>query len=298
MKGYKAFGEDLTCRNFKYKVGKTYSIDEEPVLCEIGFHFCKKLADCYMYYPIHESTRICEVEATGDIVEDSSGKCVTNKITIVREITDPDTVKCNLGKDNTGYFNIGDRNPGNYNTGNENSGICNTGCWNDGSENAGDHNSGCDNTGNYNYGHWNSGHYNKGDHNTGLCNIGKNNVGDFNFGDGHVGCFCLNSNQKIQLFDEETDWTIDTWRNSSAFNILHHVLLNPYDKDVKQKIWDDIPIVSRYIIYLLPNFDMNKFELCTGLHVNTEEYEFFLENKDSKVQEVLNIGCAEYIKYL
>lgn len=308
MKGYKAFGENLKCRDFQYEIGKTYSIDEEPVLCKIGFHFCKTIPDCYNFYPLHESTRICEVEASGDIKEGlGGGKFVTNKITIIREITDPDKVKCNLGRDNIGYFNVGDRNLGKYNTGNENRGVCNTGHQNNGSENTGDNNTGCNNTGNYNSGSYNSGYYNYGNYNAGVGNIGNHNVGDFNFGDWNAGCFCLYSDQKIQLFDEETDWTIYIWRNSPAYKILSGVLLslvkhnqNQYDKDIRQKLWDDLPIVERFIVYFLPNFDMNKFELCTGLHVNAEEYRIFLENKDSKsmsdVQEAFNIGYVEYLK--
>ena len=43
MKGYKAFNGDMTCRGMKYEVGKTYKINEEPVCCKIGFHFCKNI---------------------------------------------------------------------------------------------------------------------------------------------------------------------------------------------------------------------------------------------------------------
>lgn len=38
MKGYKAFNKGLTCRNFKYEVGKTYE-EQELGLCRKGFHF-------------------------------------------------------------------------------------------------------------------------------------------------------------------------------------------------------------------------------------------------------------------
>ena len=47
VKGYKAFNPDWTCKKFKYEVGKTYEMNEMPVICERGFHFCENLADCF-----------------------------------------------------------------------------------------------------------------------------------------------------------------------------------------------------------------------------------------------------------
>ena len=38
IKGYKRLNLDMTCRNFKYKVGKTYKIPEEKLkICGKGF---------------------------------------------------------------------------------------------------------------------------------------------------------------------------------------------------------------------------------------------------------------------
>lgn len=96
MKGYKVFNNDLTCRGMQYEVGKEYVYDGKPIPCRQGFHFCETIADCYECYPMSGDTRICEVEATGEIAKDGA-KRVTNVIKILAEIT------CdNLRKGNTG----------------------------------------------------------------------------------------------------------------------------------------------------------------------------------------------------
>ena len=86
MKGYKAFNSDLTCRGMQYEVGKEYVFDGKPIPCRQGFHFCETIADCYEFYPMSDDTRICEVEATGEIAADGV-KRVTNVIKILAEIT-------------------------------------------------------------------------------------------------------------------------------------------------------------------------------------------------------------------
>ena len=120
MKGYKAFNNDLTCRGMQYEIGKEYVFDGDPIPCRQGFHFCETIADCYEFYQMSDDTRICEVEATGEIAEDGV-KRVTNVIKILAEIT------CdNLRKGNTGASNSGYRNSGDWNSGDRNSGVFNT----------------------------------------------------------------------------------------------------------------------------------------------------------------------------
>ena len=82
MKGYKAFDKDLKCRDFQYEIGQTYEIDGEIECCERGFHFCLNIADCYKFYKESEDTRICEVEAIGEIKTEDDIKYCTNKIKI------------------------------------------------------------------------------------------------------------------------------------------------------------------------------------------------------------------------
>ena len=125
MKGYKAFNNDLTCRGMQYEIGKEYVFDGEPIPCIQGFHFCETIADCYEFYPMSDDTRICEVEATGDIAEDGV-KRVTNVIKVLAEITCDNLRKGNTGASNSGYRNSGDSNSGDWNSGNWNSGVFNT----------------------------------------------------------------------------------------------------------------------------------------------------------------------------
>jgi hypothetical protein len=96
MKGYKVFNSDWTCQDFQYEVGKTYEMDEEPIICKRGFHFCQKLKDCFYFYPFNKDLiKIAEVEALGEMDEDLcdvATKYCTNKIKIIREIRFEDLI--------------------------------------------------------------------------------------------------------------------------------------------------------------------------------------------------------------
>lgn len=87
MKGYKGFNSDLTCKGFKYEIGKTYEMNERPIICEKGFHFCYSLKDVLPNYPLHKKHTFCEIEACGDVVSDEFyKKCCTNKIKVLRKL--------------------------------------------------------------------------------------------------------------------------------------------------------------------------------------------------------------------
>lgn len=88
MKGYKCFNIDWTCRGFQYQIGESYEIEDKPICCQKGFHFCTNLIDCFSYYPFCEETKVAEIEAYGEISEaknKDSKKC-TNKIKIIKEL--------------------------------------------------------------------------------------------------------------------------------------------------------------------------------------------------------------------
>ena len=119
MKGYKVFNKDWTCRRFQYEVGKTYEMKEDPVCCERGFHFCKRLVDCFNYYNFCSENKVAEIEAAGAIDDyGNEEKYCTNKIKIVRELSWHEVLDLvNVGKDNTGNRNSGDWNSTDFSTG-------------------------------------------------------------------------------------------------------------------------------------------------------------------------------------
>ena len=275
MIGYKAFNKDLTCRGFRYEIGQTYSMEESPVPCERGFHFCESIAETYNFYPTEDATRICKVEALGEVATDDEKKYCTNKIKILEEITEDWERKGNSNSSNSGYCNSGDSNSGDSNSGDSNSGNWNSGNSNSGDLNSGNRNSGDMNSGDLNSGDWNSGDWNSGDWNSGLFNTEKN--------------------PKLKMFDKESDWTIEDWYSSDARDIMNTCpytysdFINESDmteeekdnhpeyktiggfvktfvatKEDKEKWWNDLSDTDKNVIRALPNFDFDKFRQCVG----------------------------------
>ena len=85
---YKGMEFDMTCRDFKYKIGKTYKTDKVK-LCECGFHACLNPRDVLDYYPKNNS-RYFKVKLSGEITkcDKSDTKVAATEITILEEITD------------------------------------------------------------------------------------------------------------------------------------------------------------------------------------------------------------------
>jgi hypothetical protein len=90
MKAYKGFNSDLTCRGFKYEVGKEYEMSDPVEVCSRGFHACENPLDVFKYYPpvsdVGIPNRYCEVELGGDIKTDGDKSCAS-KIKIIAEIS-------------------------------------------------------------------------------------------------------------------------------------------------------------------------------------------------------------------
>lgn len=85
IKAYKAFDKDLSCRGFKYEVGKEYEETGDIKACEKGFHACPYPLDVFGYYAPAWS-RFCEVEQSGKIDDSESDKVCSSRIRIGAEL--------------------------------------------------------------------------------------------------------------------------------------------------------------------------------------------------------------------
>ena len=278
VKGFKVFNPDWTCnpngKPFQYVVGGTYEEDVKPMVCDRGFHFCEKAADCFNYYQFNPENKVAEVLALGEVDTDGTKSC-TNKIQIVREIPWAELLEIvNTGKGCTGLCNSGDCNSGDWNSGDCNSGDCNSG----------NRNSGDCNSGNRNSGDWNSGNRNSGDWNK--CSFSN-------------GCFNTVS-PKIYLFNKPSEWTYEDWLNSKARyllnqipgDVLEYIYLSDMTDEEKAahpeaettggylKIldnsecaviwWCGLSDRQKAVITAIPNFDKEIFKQITGIDVDTD----------------------------
>ena len=85
IKSYKGFNKDMTCNPtgsdpFQYEEGKEYE-EEGASACNYGFHACERPLDIFNYYKPAESV-YHEVEQSGDISRNNSGKIASSKIKI------------------------------------------------------------------------------------------------------------------------------------------------------------------------------------------------------------------------
>ena len=83
---YKGFNTDLTCRDFKFKIGETYTHEGEVEACASGFHACENPMDVFNYY--NPTSRFAIVECLGEISKESDGdsKIACGSIHIKSEI--------------------------------------------------------------------------------------------------------------------------------------------------------------------------------------------------------------------
>ena len=253
MKGYKAFDKNLTCRGFQYEVGKEYVHRGKIEPCRSGFHFCKSIADCYNFYDTNDSTRICEVEATGNVKEDDSGiKFCTDRIKIIREI---------ISDDRRGNTSV------------NNSGYCNSGNWNSGNRNSGDLNSGDRNSGNRNSGNWNSGDLNSGIFCTETPKLRIfDQESSWSYDDwfySFTRSFMNNCPYSHSFFVDASNMTDEEKDKHPEHKVIGGCIKTVVvTEEDKQKWWDDQPEEDRKkVINELPNFDAEKFYKCTGIKV-------------------------------
>ena len=77
IKGYKVFNPNWTCKDYQYKVGGEYKMDDDIKICQRGFHFCEKLIDCFDYYPFDSNNKVAEIEALGKVLKEENGNNIS-----------------------------------------------------------------------------------------------------------------------------------------------------------------------------------------------------------------------------
>ena len=83
---YKGFNADLTCRDFHFQIGETYTHKGKVKACASGFHACENPLDVFNYY--NPTSRFAIVECSGEISKASDGdsKIACGSIHIKAEI--------------------------------------------------------------------------------------------------------------------------------------------------------------------------------------------------------------------
>lgn len=75
MKAYKGFNKDMTCRNFQYEEGETYTTDNAE-LCKCGFHACEDPLNVFAYYaPANSVYHEVELDDVSDDRKDNTKVC-------------------------------------------------------------------------------------------------------------------------------------------------------------------------------------------------------------------------------
>ena len=79
---YKVFNKNWECLDYNFKdknnnvLNTIHTIKGKLILCENGFHFCRKLANCFSYYRFDNNNKVAKIEVLGDIIgseEDKEG---------------------------------------------------------------------------------------------------------------------------------------------------------------------------------------------------------------------------------
>jgi hypothetical protein len=86
MRGYKIFGPNYTCLEYRYRLDDLNIYYGKIKPCESGFHFCPIAVNCLQYYPCTPGNTYAEVECGKDyIVQDD--KVVCSELRIVKTLT-------------------------------------------------------------------------------------------------------------------------------------------------------------------------------------------------------------------
>lgn len=95
-KGYKAT-YNYQCIDQLYEIGQEYKLEQKPVICKFGFHYCLNAKNTLLYYIYGKDFKLLEIEdlSNDTIVKDD--KSCSNHIKVIREITDKDELLQLLG---------------------------------------------------------------------------------------------------------------------------------------------------------------------------------------------------------
>ena len=228
---------------------------------------------CCGYYNItDEDVILCEIEATGKIIE-GDDKCATNKIKIIRKIEKDEIYK--LG--NTGY-----RNTGYWNTGNSNTGNSNTGNWNTGNSN----------TGNSNTGNWNTGNWNTGDLNTSTPKVrlfNKETTIEFGSAEHYEYTEILTKYSKPLC-----EWvsTPNMTEQEKKENPTHETTQGYLKVNGICAIDGKVSQEDEAILRALPNFDEEILKQCTGIDLSLKTVKISYDGKEIQISR----ECFEQIK--
>lgn len=91
------------CINQLYEIGKEYKMEEKPIVCVRGFHYCRNAEDVLNYYEFYPTFKLLEIEDLSKDTIHFGDKSCSNNIKILREITDPDELFKLLNKFVTFY---------------------------------------------------------------------------------------------------------------------------------------------------------------------------------------------------
>ena len=225
VKGFKAFSPDMICRDMQYEIGQEYKMDDTPIPCQKGYHFCKSIADCYSFYPMDDETVICEIEALGEVATDDDVKFCTNHIKIVRKVAKP-REKSNKSPSCSGFCNSGD-----WNSGDWNSGVFNT--------NERPTIKMFDKESNWTYSDWH-----------------RSRAYDVMYD-----CPCTHSEyiSEYNMSEEEKE------NHPEYKTIGGYIKTIVVHAEEKQSWWDELSEDDKQAVMQLPNFDANKFYQCTEI---------------------------------
>jgi len=97
MKTFKGFNQNLSCRDFQFNIGETFTHTGKVEACASGFHACVNPIDVFAYYPPANS-RFCLTESSGDIeTHNDDSKIASSILTVVKELSLAEL--CNAGVD-------------------------------------------------------------------------------------------------------------------------------------------------------------------------------------------------------